>query len=242
MAVGRKVLPNGRSAPVGEAYASIRADLISTAIYRALPGSVMRLHLLFEANYNPNHELIMPCNNAAKLLKVSCSTVTAGIASLVRSGIVAKVRDGRRPNTMGILAKGKAAVYALPHRQPAPETPPVWKQPHDPRHQGYWRVHVQRLRQLVRELSDNEAKVYLNFHAAHRTANGSLAQNDPRSLSEAETGIAKTTLHRVIRTLIARGKIEVAQPAAGSRPALYRLSPSELKVPKQSGEKSRTRK
>jgi|GEM_PF-2752904 len=242
MAVGRRVLPNGRSAPVRDPYASIRADLISAASYRALPGSVMRLHLLFEANYNPNHELIMPCNNAAKQLKASCSTVTAGIASLVRSGIVAKVRDGRRPNTMGILAKGKAAVYALPHRQPAPASPPVWKQPHDPRPQGYWRVHVQRLRQLVRELSDNEAKVYLIFHAADRTAEGSLVQNDPRALSEAETRIPKTTLHRVIKALITRGRIEVAQPAAGSRPALYRLAPSELKVPRQAREKSRTTK
>ena len=79
---GRKIRRNGRSAPVVEPFATIRADLLGSAAYRSLSGHAMRLHLLFEASFNPNRELFLPQAKAVAALGMSYSTVNKAYAEL----------------------------------------------------------------------------------------------------------------------------------------------------------------
>ena len=224
---GRRVLANGRSAPAREPYATIRADLLGSRKYRRLSGAAMRVHLLLEANFDPNRELYLPQAIAVKVLRLSFSTVACAFAELERAGVAIKLQDGWRPGRMGGQAEGRAAVYDLPHRRGSPK--PMWRQQGDPNLQGSWRIHSERLRRLAAELSNSQAKVFLWLHAVNRLDDGSLAQNEGRPTSADDIGIPRSTLNRILHELVERGKVEMTEAGAGTKPANYRLASAETK-------------
>jgi hypothetical protein len=208
-------------------FATIRADLIGSAAYQALSGTAIRLHLVFESNFDPNRELILPQQTAVKMLGLSYSTVTKGLAELIKAGIIVKISDGWRPGRMGSQVKGRAAVYDLPHRYLG--TPVTWKRPGDPNLQGHWRVHSERLRNLARSVSPAEAKVFITLHAVDRQDDGSPQPTEGMSLLPDRVGLPRATIHRAILSLIAAKRIEITVPGKGSKPALYSLAPAERK-------------
>ncbi len=227
MTIGRKVLPHGRSSPRRDPYATIRADLLGCATYRALSGAAMRIHVMLEANFNPNHELILPHKMAIDHLQMSPNSVTACLAELTAALIVEKVRDGIRPGRMGGQSEGRAAVYRLPHRDG--DAIPRWKRDNDPKLRGAYRIHCEKLRHLAAQLSANEMKLFLYFQAVDRNADGSPLLNEDRTISSAQAGIPKATLQRVLVSLMSKGKIERTVDGIGKRPARYRLHAAEAK-------------
>jgi hypothetical protein len=220
---GRGVQNDGRSAKAAhEPYASIRADLLASAAYRAMSGNAMRVHLLAEASFHPEKELFLPQQRIADMLKCS-----AAIEELIEAGFLVKLRDGWRPGRMGGGTKGLAAIYALPDRREG--CSPTWKRPGDPAAQGHWRRHSAALRALVAKTTANELKVYLVFHASDHAADGSLEQDAPRTVSTKQAGLARASLHRALGELVRKGLIERVREGTGRRSTTYQLTHAEDK-------------
>ena len=219
-----------------EPYASISSSLLACSAFRQLSGAAMRVLLLFEANFNPNQKAtIVPTKEARERLHMSYTTVHRAFEELKEAGFIVLVREPIMPGRMGSMAGGRAAEYDLPHRMNGLSI--KIRNIGEPRLDGCWRVHAGKLRALVGQLSDNEAKLYLFFHAAHHSDNGSLADNVPRSLKSAEVGLSKATLHRCLLRLVAVGKIETVSKAEGSKGATYQLSRAEATGVKMKREK-----
>ena len=221
----RGIQKNGRSAPVHEPFASIPARLIASNTYRGLSNHAIRVHLLLEAAYSPFRSLILPHAMTCKLLRASDTTIVKAKRELVTSTIARAVSAGIRPGTMGGQSViGRAAVFELPHRCDGPLPADCrWRQNDGPACQGSWRVHSAYLRSLVAALSGPALRVFVWMHAADHTNLGAITDNAGRAVKYAEVGLTKPTCARAILELIEKGMLEVAQKAAGSRPATYRL-------------------
>jgi DNA-binding HxlR family transcriptional regulator len=196
----------------------------------------MRIHLMAEANYTPNGELLLPQKQLTQKLKMSPNTVAAGLKELLKAQILEKVREGSRPGKSGQSA-GLAAVYQLPHR--IGQSVPPWKKHNDPALRGSYRAHSDKLRDLASRLSGNEIKVYLWLNAVHRNEDGSPESNEPRPISAEGVGVSRATLHRVLVALTAKGRIERAQDGIGNQPAYYCLTAKETKGVRASREKKK---
>jgi hypothetical protein len=99
--------------------------------------------------------------------------------------------------------------------------------PGDPRVDGYWRVHCERLRSLTARLSNMEVKVYIFMQASPRRNDGSPMINEGRVVSGQQIAVGRATLHRALAALVKMGLIEITEAGAGRRPTFYRLAPAE---------------
>jgi DNA-binding MarR family transcriptional regulator len=190
----------------------------------------VRIWLLLQAAYQPDRETILPRDTAVRILKGSSRTVSAGFAELLAAGIVTKLREPCRPGTMGALGVGRATVFDLPDRRGVTG---LWKALGDPWFEGYWRIDVGALRRAATDLSGPEAKLWVHLHARHRRSDGGPVANEPMSLGASSVAealhLTRPTAARAIAGLSRRGFITLERSAAGSAPALFRLSDAQTK-------------
>ena len=226
---GRKVLRNGRSGDphATDPYASIAASILASRAFRDLSSHAVGVFLLLNAAYNPNSELFVSHKQAREILQAGPTSISKAFRELEAAGFIVKVREAVRPGGMGSSGRGKAAIYDLPGRNPI--LPNEWRQNEDPGLHGYWRVHSERLRAVLRQITTGAMKLWCHMHAVHRQADGAPQSNEARELDAAAVGLSRETLRRKAKELSESGIIQVGQSASGTRAAAYFLSDRECK-------------
>ena len=218
----RGILPNGRSKPKVQPYASIMSAVLASSAYRALSPNAKTLHLLLEAAYSPT-KLILPDAQAMKLMKCGDATVVKARQELVSAGFLTKLKDAIRPKSMGSATRdGRAAEYLLPHRVQGVQLHTLpWHKASDPHPAGSWRFYPESVRSLVRALSRPAIAILTAFHAVGHEANGAIAMNEPRPITPGQIGLSEGTCRRAIAELLKLGVLIESGPGAGRRAATF---------------------
>ena len=173
-------------------------------------------------------EAFIAFTQATRAAKHGRSAIAAAFRRLKASGFIVLVREGTRPNAPGAAAgQRQATVWDLPtryaHARPMPLLPHGVDRP-----RGKVRLNVHRIRADVRELSPAATKV-LAFAVArqHRDKHGGLVETAPfplparqlaRALRLSASGVAEA-----VGELAAMGRLLLAKPQSGRRPATYKL-------------------